>query len=167
MFFWIKTFLPKRSLLSFVFFFLHLYFFIVSHEISPRAEKNLHIHLDIWSACFFVHVHTCVNMCNFIGFAGIQWSEFMEKSFDRFSFCDGNLCIFPARSYMEYSFLLFWHCSWTTRCRKPRAAHTITRTENESHDNLYFANSLQIIPYNQEILYATLRSSYHYLLRSR
>ena len=61
----------------------------------------------------------------------------------------------------------FWHCSWTTRCRKPRAAHTITRTENESHDNFYFANSSQIISYNQEILYATSRSSYDYLIRSR
>ena len=90
-----------------------------------------------------------------------------KKSFDRFSFCHGNLCIFPAKSYMEYPSLLFWRCSWTTRCRKPRAADAITRTESELHDNSYFTNQLQIISYNQEILYATLRSSYHYLIRSK
>ena len=31
-------------------FFSHLQFFFLSHEISPRAEKNLHIDLDIRSS---------------------------------------------------------------------------------------------------------------------
>ena len=46
-------------------------------------------------------------------------------------------------------------------------ADTITRTENESNDNFNYANSSQIISYNQEILYATLRSSYDYRIRTR
>ena len=161
-----KAFLPKRSLLSFVFFSL-IYIFSSCHMKSLHALKKICIFTLTSDPHAFLY--TCTRACTCAILSGLlEYNDqnSWKKSFDRFSFCDGNLCIFPARSYMEYSFLLFWHCSWTTRCRKPRAAHTITRTENESHDNLYFTNSLQIISYNQEILYATLRSSYHYLLRS-
>ena len=51
-------------------FFSNLSFFFLSHEISPRAEKNLHIDLDIRSSSMFTinekrHIKNLFHTINF------------------------------------------------------------------------------------------------------